>query len=149
MKDLSITYPIDGPASLSRAQSFYALEWLAKLHAFGWKKQLEEKFNLWSEGCYWHLGTREKEWSLIGEEWKRLKFAAPAISKRLNDKGIGWTLIHGDFKAANILLKENVDESDEFPLAVLDFQYCGGGYGVRDLGEILIVSRRQNVKFFS
>ena len=49
-------------------------------------------------------------------------------------RGPGWTIIHGDFKNANILFSKSGDVC-----AAVDFQYCGQSYGARDLAMLLVV----------
>ena len=58
-----------------------------------------------TQGGYWYLDTRPEEYESIGAEWARLKAAARALDWRVKGGGSGRfrTLLHGDFKAANIL----------------------------------------------
>lgn len=85
----------------------------------------------------------------MGSEWDRLRGVAPTIDCRL--KGYGpnsafssahRTLVHGDFKPANLLFcrgesKGDSSGGDACSCAAYDFQYCGGGYGVRDVAYLL------------
>eukprot|EP00976_Prorocentrum_cordatum_P093283 1189304-Prorocentrum_minimum.AAC.1 len=86
------------------------------------------------QGGYWYLDTRPEEFESIGSEWARLKGAAAALDWRVKGGGSGRfrTLLHGDFKAANIL-----HSTDSTRCAAYDFQYVGEGYGVRDVVMLL------------
>ena len=120
---------------------------------------------LWTEGCYWRLDTRRDEFEAIDPDWYDLKNAAGAIANLLKNgsqsnkkgrasKGVDTdtdtysidtyrrnrfrTLVHGDYKAANVALREN--ENGTFTCAAYDFQYTGGGYGVRDVTKLIVTS---------
>lgn len=97
------------------------LEWLAKFHA---SYLGENADGLWEIGTYWHLETRPQELEILQD--KALKNAAFAIDKKLNDCKFK-TLVHGDAKLANFCFSE--DEQ----VAGLDFQYVGGGCGMKDV----------------
>lgn len=100
------------------------LTWLANFHKTYLK---EEPTGLWKVGTYWHLATRPEE--LAALEDKNLKSAAPLIDKKLNQAQYK-TLVHGDAKLANFLFSEN-------QVAAVDFQYVGGGVGVKDVAYFL------------
>ena len=96
------------------------------------------------EGCYWRLATRREEYECINqEEWGNLKTVANALSDRLRKggSGAGWTIVHGDLKASNLMFSES--HKDEYGncwsrCAGIDFQYTGGGYGARDLAMLIV-----------
>jgi hypothetical protein len=97
------------------------LEWLAKFHASFMGRMPE---GLWSVGTYWHLETRPQELAALSDS--KLKAAAPAIDKKLNSCKYK-TFVHGDAKLANFCFA-----SDGRPAGV-DFQYVGGGCGMKDV----------------
>lgn len=101
--------------------------------------------------CFVYLKVstcRREELQCIGSEWAELRQVAEEIDAQLrgrenkSDTSTGQfrTLIHGDSKAANILFGP-VKTGDEPPeCALYDFQYCGGGYGVKDVVYLLVSS---------
>ncbi len=97
------------------------LEWLAKFHASYLGKVPN---GLWDVGTYWHLETRPQELEVL--EDKALKNAAYAIDKKLNDCTFK-TFVHGDAKLANFCFSEHGE------VAGVDFQYVGGGCGMKDV----------------
>jgi len=98
------------------------IQWLANFHAafLGIKPD-----GLWKTGTYWHLDTRPEELDVLKDEG--LKKAAVDIDRRLNECAIQ-TLVHGDAKLANFCFSE-----DGRDVAAVDFQYVGGGCGMKDL----------------
>lgn len=107
------------------ADARVCLDWLAAFHAafLG-----EAPTGLWPQGTYWHLETRPDELAAMTDN--RLKSAAPVLDARLREARFQ-TLVHGDAKIANFLL------SDERGAAAVDFQYVGGGPGIRDVAYLL------------
>ena len=101
------------------------LEWLARFHAAFLGQQPE---GLWPVGTYWHLATRPDELARMSD--RRLKKLAPQLDARLN-RARFQTLIHGDAKPANFLVDA------EGRVAAVDFQYVGGGCGMRDVAYLL------------
>lgn len=101
------------------------LVWLAKFHASYLGKIPD---GLWQTGTYWHLATRPQELQVL--EDKVLKEAAPLIDKKLNDCTFK-TFVHGDAKLANFCFGENDT------VAGLDFQYVGGGCGMKDVAYFI------------
>lgn len=101
------------------------LEWLAKFHA----SYLGETPNgLWNVGTYWHLATRPQELEAL--EDNTLKEAAFAIDSKLNNCTYK-TLVHGDAKLANFCFSKNGQ------VAGVDFQYVGGGCGIKDVAYFI------------
>jgi hypothetical protein len=102
------------------------LSWLASFHAtfLG-----EEPAGLWPVGTYWHLATRPEELRAIGDPV--LHEAAPFIDARLSACKHK-TLVHGDAKIANFCLPPQGG-----PVAGVDFQYVGGGCGMKDVAYFL------------
>lgn len=111
------------------------LLWLARLHATFLARAGLSPPGLWNCGCYWHLGTRPDE--LAAMEDCELKRAAPAIDERL--RAAAWvTVVHGDAKLANFCFPDQGSaRDDKGDVATVDFQYCGGGAGVRDVAYLL------------
>ena len=85
----------------------------------------ESSKGLWPTGTYWHLETRPDELEQLEEE--DLKKAASAIDAKLKDSKFQ-TLVHGDAKLANFCFSD-----DGGNVAAVDFQYVGGGCGMKDL----------------
>ncbi len=97
------------------------LEWLAQFHASYLGKVPD---GLWDVGTYWHLETRPQELEVL--EDNPLKNAAAAIDKKLNNCSFK-TFVHGDAKLANFCFSKNGQ------VAGVDFQYVGGGCGMKDV----------------
>jgi len=112
-----------------------ALSWLASFHAtfLG-----ERPDGLWEVGTYWHLATRPKELRAMRD--KRLRKLAPELDQQLNAARFQ-TFVHGDAKPANFLLS-----SDQMAIAAVDFQYVGGGCGIKDVAYLLDDRMRANTR---
>jgi aminoglycoside phosphotransferase (APT) family kinase protein len=102
------------------------IRWLAAFHA---RFLGERPRGLWKTGSYWHLRTRPDEHRSMGRG--PLRDAAAVIDARLNGARFQ-SLIHGDAKPANFQLSRDARHA-----AALDFQYVGGGCGVKDLAYLL------------
>lgn len=98
------------------------LRWLANFHATFLGHSAE---GLWPEGTYWHLGTRPDELAELRDG--PLKRGAAPIDRMLREARFQ-TLVHGDAKLANFCFSETGHE-----VAAVDFQYVGGGCGMKDL----------------
>lgn len=101
------------------------LEWLAQFHASYLGKDPDR---LWEVGTYWHLATRPQELEALNDQ--ALRAAAPAIDEKLNACKFK-TLVHGDAKLANFCF------SREGQVAGVDFQYVGGGCGMKDVAYFI------------
>jgi len=103
------------------------LGWLASFHAtFVHRRQDAESFSdLWPIGTYWHLGTRSDELDAMPQG--PLHDAASRIDAAL-ESGLHRTLVHGDAKTANFCFA-----SSNHRVAAVDFQYVGGGCGMKDV----------------
>lgn len=97
------------------------IEWLANFHA---KFLNTNPKGLWEKGTYWHLDTRPEELEVLDD--LALKVVAPKIDQVLNEAKFK-TLVHGDAKVANFCFAADGD------VAAVDFQYIGGGCGMKDL----------------
>lgn len=101
------------------------LAWLAQFHASYLGKS---PVGLWEVGTYWHLETRPQELAVLKD--KRLKEAAPFIDEKLNSC-VYKTFVHGDAKLANFCFAE------DGKVAGVDFQYVGGGCGMKDVAYFI------------
>ncbi len=108
--------------SLSLSNVGVGLRWLAHFHA---RFLNESPEGLWPIGTYWHLDTRPDEWEVM--EASPLKDAAQKIDDTLNQCTFQ-TLVHGDAKVANFCFSTHGDA-----VAAVDFQYVGGGCGMKDV----------------
>ncbi|MFN3404240.1 MAG: oxidoreductase family protein [Cytophagaceae bacterium] len=98
------------------------INWLANFHAvFLGRKPV----GLWASGTYWHLETRPHELQVLKDS--DLKTYAAAIDQKLKETPFQ-TILHGDAKPANFCFSK-----DGLKVAAVDFQYTGGGCGMKDL----------------
>jgi hypothetical protein len=102
------------------------LEWLAAFHA---RFLGVAPDGLWKVGTYWHLATRPDELGRLGAG--DLRRAAPHIDQRLNAARFR-SLVHGDAKLENFCFARSGTA-----VAAVDFQYVGGGVGVKDVAYFL------------
>lgn len=105
------------------------LTWLARFHARFLGQAPDQ---LWKVGTYWHLATRPDELRLMRHA--PLRHAAPRIDSVLSNARFR-TLVHGDAKLENACFTQMGDGPDE--IAFVDFQYVGGGVGVKDVAYFL------------
>jgi hypothetical protein len=130
LSDLREEYPNQHrPMDLAHAKA--ALHWLATLHASHWQIPIPKE--LWRQGCFWQLDTRQEELESMEPEWRDLQRAAKVISEQLEDEKFQ-TLVHGDFKGANILFSKIGEDGPR--AAAYDFQYCGGGDAMKDVAYL-------------
>lgn len=119
-----------GYAQRTRARRGHELEaclrWLASFHA---RFVGEAPEGLWGEGSYWHLDTRREELAALGDP--ELEARAHELDRVLRGARFR-TLIHGDAKPANFCFTP-----DRGRVAAVDFQYTGGGSGMRDVAYLL------------
>lgn len=102
------------------------LAWLAAFHARFLGAAPE---GLWKTGTYWHLATRPDELALV--EDPTLREAAPVLDRRLREC-VYQTFVHGDAKPDNFCFAR-----DGRAVAAVDFQYVGGGCGMKDVAYLL------------
>jgi hypothetical protein len=110
---------------LSNRELDACLAWLAGFHATFLGVAPD---GLWEVGTYWHLATRPDELDALTDD--RLRAAAPILDERLNGAAFQ-TLVHGDAKVANFCF------ADDGGVAAVDFQYVGGGCGIKDVAYFL------------
>ncbi len=101
------------------------LNWLANFHA---TFMCEKPEGLWPTGTYWHLETRPDELQVLDD--LELKNEASAIDRILRETPYQ-TLVHGDAKLANFCF------SNDGRVASVDFQYVGGGPGIKDVAYFI------------
>jgi hypothetical protein len=102
------------------------LSWLASFHA---RFLGVAPDGLWKSGTYWHLATRPDELAAIEEP--ALRAAAPLLDQKLRECRFQ-TLVHGDAKPENFCFAHG-----GAPVAAVDFQYVGGGSGMKDVAYLL------------
>ncbi|MEZ9200163.1 phosphotransferase [Shewanella sp. 10N.286.54.B9] len=122
------------PIRLSNASVNVAgtcLQWLARFHALNLQSKVSEDWpkNLWPIGTYWYLDTRLTEYDAMEES--DLKRSAALLDAKLNNCRFK-TLVHGDAKIANFCFSDDLSE-----VAAVDFQYVGGGCGMKDVIYLL------------
>jgi hypothetical protein len=100
------------------------VRWLAAFHACFLGERPEQ---LWEEGTYWHLATRPDELARTSD--RELREAAPLFDRALANARFR-TLVHGDAKPANFCFGAD-------GAAAVDFQYVGGGCGMKDVAYLL------------
>jgi hypothetical protein len=117
------------PRRVSESDVAACLHWLAHFHA----RFLEVRpDSLWNVGTYWHLGTRPDELAAVRDAG--IRRAAPLFDERLNRARFR-TFVHGDAKLQNFCFRDAGDG-----VAAVDFQYVGGGVGVKDVAYCLTSS---------
>lgn len=112
--------------SVSDAEVDACLSWLANFHATFMGEQPE---GLWTIGTYWHLATRPDELDALDDS--PLKAAAGELDRRLSGSPFQ-TFVHGDAKLANFCFS-----ADGRNAAAVDFQYVGGGCGMKDVAYFI------------
>jgi len=113
-------------SAVTMAQMHVCLRWLANFHATFMGKT---PTGLWPVGTYWHLETRPDELSVLDDA--ELKNAALQIDQQLSSAKYQ-TFVHGDAKLANFCFSKNADK-----VAAVDFQYVGGGCGMKDVAYFI------------
>ncbi|MEC8024845.1 MAG: oxidoreductase family protein [Myxococcota bacterium] len=111
---------------ISRSGIHACLQWLAAFHSHFLGRTVPR---VWDTGTYWHLETRPEELAVTREP--RLKDSAFELDHVLKSSQFQ-TLVHGDAKLANFCFT-----SDQSAVAAVDFQYVGGGVGIKDVAYLL------------
>ena len=126
LEDLDVNgYPLR-KETVSMPQLHACLNWLANFHA---RFMRQSPAGLWDIGTYWHLATRPDE--LAAMKACDLKQFAAQLDARLNSAEYQ-TFVHGDAKLANFCFSE-----DGLKIAAVDFQYVGGGCGMKDVAYFI------------
>lgn len=111
---------------LNLTASKVGLKWLANFHATFMQQSPK---GLWEQGSYWHLTTRPDEFKVMKEG--DLKIHAKQLDSLLHNCSY-YTIIHGDAKVANFCFSRDLQQ-----VAAVDFQYVGGGCGMKDVAYFL------------
>lgn len=114
---------------LSAKELELCLSWLAAFHATFLGAAPD---GLWEVGTYWHLATRPDE--LRAMRNSKLRALAPDLDRKLSAAKFQ-TLVHGDAKPANFCFADSA-------VAAVDFQYVGGGCGMKDVAYLLGADER-------
>ncbi|WP_087016846.1 phosphotransferase [Thaumasiovibrio subtropicus] len=126
LEDLTVAGYSETHQQVEAPSVLACLEWLAHFHAQYMGKGHEcEKHGLWPMGTYWHLATRPDELAALADH--RLKNAAKPLDALLRQCEYQ-TLVHGDAKLANFCFTPDGSKA-----AAVDFQYVGGGCGMKDV----------------
>jgi len=125
MEDLNEVGYLLRKHSVTWAEIVACLEWLSKFHS-SYLGEIPE--GLWEVGTYWHLKTRPQELAKLNDQ--SLKEAATIINETLN-KCKYKTFVHGDAKLANFCFTK------DGKVAGVDFQYVGGGCGMKDVAYFI------------
>ena len=126
MEDLDASGFSGRRSQVTHAELDACLVWLANFHATFMGERPE---GLWETGTYWHLDTRPDELAALDDG--PLKTAAATIDRQLADSPFQ-TFVHGDAKLANFCFSE-----DGRRAAAVDFQYVGGGCGMKDVAYFI------------
>jgi hypothetical protein len=126
LEDLDAAGFVERRHAASGAALDRAVAWLAAFHAtfLG-----VAPAGLWETGTYWHLATREGELSRV--EDPTIVAVAPLLDAELGACTYR-TLVHGDAKLANFCFARR-----DSAVAAVDFQYVGGGCGVKDVAYLV------------
>ena len=129
LEDLDLAGFSSRPGRLDDRRILAVISWLAAFHAVFLN---EIPMDIWRVGCYWHLKTRPEEWKRMDERAAGgLKKMADRIDAKLDGASYK-TFVHGDAKVENFCFSKDGNE-----VAAVDFQYVGGGVGVKDLAYFL------------
>ena len=128
LEDLDAAGFGDRRRGVSETELQACLSWLANFHA---EFMGESSNGLWEVGTYWHLATRPDEMRILKQEDPALYEAAESIDWQLNQATFK-TFVHGDAKLANFCFSR-----DGARVAAVDFQYVGGGCGMKDIAYFL------------
>ncbi len=125
LEDLNAHFPLR-KHQLDLSEVKVCLAWLANFHATFLN---QPPVGLWEIGTYWHLKTRPDEFEKIAHQ--ELKSKAALIDQLLNECQYQ-TIVHGDAKLANFCFSQEGKN-----VAAVDFQYVGGGCGMKDVAYFL------------
>ncbi|WP_299454849.1 oxidoreductase family protein [uncultured Microscilla sp.] len=125
LEDLNGHFPLR-KIQLSLPEVKVCLTWLANFHA---TFVHQPPTGLWEVGTYWHLATRPDEFEQMKHQV--LKAKAHVIDELLSQCKYQ-TIVHGDAKLANFCFSK-----DGKKVAAVDFQYVGGGCGMKDVTYFL------------
>ncbi|CAF1396690.1 unnamed protein product [Rotaria sordida] len=134
---------------------------LALFHIANWNNPIPKGgAKLWKIGGYWTGGKEankndiRKAWDLTVQNFHNelqiselSKNFGSVLESRLNDITFAFnnlqprTIIHGDYKLANILINRN---STENQIYAIDWQWCGIGHAAMDVAAFIATSIHEN-----
>lgn len=125
LEDLDTQFPVRKQFT-ELAEAKVCLQWLASFHAqfIGVAPS-----GLWTTGTYWHLDTRPDEYRAMANG--PIKQSAELLDQALASCRY-LTLVHGDAKVANFCFSDDAQS-----VIAVDFQYIGGGCGIKDVAYFL------------
>ncbi|MBZ0166841.1 MAG: ecdysteroid 22-kinase family protein [Candidatus Omnitrophica bacterium] len=126
LEDLNATGYEERRSTVSLSEMKTCLKWLAHFHA---RFMGQTPDRLWPVGTYWHLETRPDELKVLKDQ--ALKNAAGTIDLLLRESPYQ-TFVHGDAKLANFCFSPCGTR-----VAAVDFQYVGGGCGMKDVAYFI------------
>jgi len=170
--DLTVEFPLH-PESLDVRTARACLRWLATFHAHFWEADAAGCcFPRGMLPCadYWGLDKGDNEdrletvaaaltnsskalkthgvWDIARSLGPRLHAAARPLDGALR-KFRGFvrhrTLLHGDFKAANLFLRISAEDESDYEAAVVDFEFSGPGLVAVDLANFFFPDMRMNL----
>ena len=129
MEDLDDSAYSERRTAVDLEEMKVCLNWLANFHA---TYMQQSPVGLWQSGTYWHLQTRPEELKALQDI--PLKKAANSIDQIL--RGAKYqSFVHGDAKLANFCFGRT--KEGEVKVAAVDFQYVGGGCGMKDVAYFI------------
>ena len=126
LEDLDATGYSVRKTTVSIDEMKVCLSWLANFHATFLQSTPVE---LWEVGTYWHLETRPDELKALKDQ--PLKEIAQELDDTLSNCRYK-SFVHGDAKLANFCFSE-----EGTSVAAVDFQYVGGGCGMKDVAYFI------------
>jgi len=153
---------------LTEAHTLAGLDFLAGLHSTFWGKSTLANTGdcnlslLWDKATYWTLEKRPAdELDVLPTVWaefcgafseasdifkqerilqlgKRLVQKSTWVTETMRHLSVPFTLVHGDFKSANIFFREDPTTKEIKEVAVIDFQWSGKGYGICDVMYLVL-----------
>lgn len=126
LEDLDAAGYSERRTSASMGDMQNCLAWLARFHI---RYLGVEPSGLWEKGTYWHLDTRPEELEVLDD--LPLKEVASDLDRLLQGCEFK-TLVHGDAKLANFCFDDKQGR-----VAAVDFQYVGGGCGMKDVAYFI------------
>ena len=165
MTDVRVQYPLHPTILDPKSHLLRALDWLAQFHVHSWNapSHAEWRRDLWDRGGFWNKKLPSTNLStqwLQTCQWLSKHHPSSSISpKSLGGKFHIWaqplqdfmtrqaqsstrisTMIHGDFKAANLFFSssnDNQEENGANAVAAVDFQFSGADVPSEDIAYIL------------
>eukprot|EP00891_Asterochloris_glomerata_P001529 jgi/Astpho2/1529/fgenesh1_pg.00026_%23_25_t len=119
--------------ALTQLQAEAALAWLARFHAAFWGARVAvcaEEHGLWCQGGYWTLEKRQPDLHRMPAEWRRTVASfAGSFPQVFQCPSV---------QTANIFLAQA--EGQAWTASACDYQWTGGGLGVRDVVYLIWTS---------